>query len=319
MPPKSNQATLTVLIGLPGSGKSTLAKQLGLPIVAVDDFLRTRKAGKKPTPADNQFAREEALRTIITKLKNQESVIFDHTNLTPAVRLDIFRTLKQTSLKIPVTARYFDTDFHTCIASNQGREFNLNPLNIFYLLLALVPPVRKEGFTKIIIEHRSNELSSSPSLKKLLALPIMENLSPSTLRREMLELQLFSDALTKMGENWMAELLENFTSLLDNCAENDLNLTDWPELVAAWLYKDLFRIITEYFVVNHPDSDLPTGANLNELIFDRLLRKRLTGLDLNLKLPIIKNLLTGYFAVTEQNLNPPKGTTEKLLAILLVS
>jgi hypothetical protein len=218
-------------------------------------------------------------------------------------------------LKVPVCAQVFDTDFFSCVQGNLNREFDLSPLNIFYLALAFEQPTKKEGFAKIEITHRAEPLSVSPTLSKFLAAPTLENLEPEKLRAEILELDLLATALSKMEEDWAADLLENFTTLAENCAENQVELS--AELAAAWLYKDLFRVVLEYFSGARPDTDLPAGANLNELIFERVLKLRLT--DYRLNLPIVKNLLAGYFAAVELGATPPRGQTERLLSILLVS
>ncbi len=312
-----DEPTLTMLVGLPGAGKSTFAKQSSQTIIAVDDFLRASGTGKHPTSTDNRNAREQALSAVIKKLKANQSVIYDHTNLTPPIRNETFRALSAAGLKTPVVAYFCDTDFFTCVRQNQNREFDLSPLNLLYLTLTLVPPVKTEGFAKITTKYVQNPLPTSPSLLKLLNSPTVENLNPDALLNEIVELKIYSAGLAQLGEDWAVDLLENFGALLDNCNDNTIELSQHRELIVAWLFKDLFRIVTEYFAVNHPETELPTGINLNKIIFERVLKPRFSTYSLDLT--IVKNLLTGYFATAEQDAKPPKGLTEKLLTILLVS
>lgn len=307
--------TLTVLAGLPGSGKSTLAKGLPGVRVAPDKYLAELGKGQDPTPADNLAAQSVALAEAVERLSAGEDVIYDHINLTPEVRARVWSALRKAELKPTVIAKYLRTDLATCIGRNTGREFDLSPLNIFYLALTATVPTRSEGYDRVEVL----EAKAPPAPKGKMLTAWLENPTqiPNAegLKSEVLALELYAAALAKLGENWADELVANHAALVESCTENEIKLT--PELATAWLLKDLFRIVTEYFAAQHPEGDLAPNTNLNGLIYDRILKPELAPYGLNLK--DLKLLLAGYYAAAELGQNPPKGATTRLLSALLVS
>jgi predicted kinase len=308
--------SLTVLVGLPGSGKSTYAKAQAGVRVSPDTYLRQAGTGRDPTPADNLAAQEAALAEVVMRLQAGENVIYDHINLTPAVRARVTAALREAGLRPTVTAVYLETDFWDCVAHNTGREFDLNPLNIFYLALTASSPTKAEGYAKVTTLHTKGEGAKSAALAAWLQDPTA--LPPAAkLRNEVPVLNLLATAYDALGEKWAEELAENHAALVENCAINEITLAKEPELAMAWLCKDLFRIATEYFGTAHPEGELDYALNLNELIFQRVLKSQVGSYGLDLKQLAL--ILGGYYAVAELGKKPPAGATTRLLGTLLVS
>jgi len=254
---------IIVLAGLPGSGKTHWARHQHLPIIAVDDVHRTAKTGMSPSKTDNRIAREQAYACLTETLKTHDTVIFDHTNINTDQRKQLCVYLRAHAPDAELVLHFFDTDFFTCLQQNTGREFDLQPQNIFYLALALEWPTADEDLADVTTKTKQNSMPVSSALKRLLDTQICD---AAALRAELPEIGMLASVLEHMGEHWAADVMPAWQELKEAAAENRIDLLAERELVLVWLLRDLHRIVFEYFAVAHPEAALPN----NEMVYERM-------------------------------------------------
>lgn len=147
-------AIVYMMIGIPGLGKTTYARKIskekGLPIISTDEVrnMHPNWEEAKIWP--------EVYRLCGEYLKAGQSIIFDATNITPAVRKRFIENVQTYYQNFDLYAYVMKASLNDCLTRVEKR--NLDP-NERYLPLDVIPsyyhkliePTYEEGFTKIKI------------------------------------------------------------------------------------------------------------------------------------------------------------------------
>jgi len=138
---------IIVLIGLPGSGKTTFVRRLGVPVLS-SDHIRKLLADDE----NNQMIHSRVFATIRYLLRHRLAIgrpitYIDATHLTPAERRP-YIILGQI-YNCSVEALYFDVPVEVCKQRNRQRSRVVPDDVIDRMAARLVPPSKKEGFSRI--------------------------------------------------------------------------------------------------------------------------------------------------------------------------
>ncbi len=153
-------AILHLMVGIQGSGKSTfskrLSRELNCKIISSDEV---RKANPN---MEEKFVFPEVYRLCAEELKNNRDVIFDATNITPAVRSRNINSIKELYSEFKIHVYFINTDAEICKKRVQKRNTMSNEL---YLPLEvidsysknIIPPSEEENFDKINVFNNYEE------------------------------------------------------------------------------------------------------------------------------------------------------------------
>ena len=138
---------LIITVGLPGSGKSTYLARLGVNAISSDEIRRLI--------ADDQHDQSMNARVFATVrylvrqriVSGRPATYVDATHLTPWERKPYVRLAQRHGCTLE--ALFFDVPVETCIARNQARGRCVPEETIREMARRLVPPSKKEGFTRV--------------------------------------------------------------------------------------------------------------------------------------------------------------------------
>jgi predicted kinase len=138
---------LIITVGLPGSGKSTYLARLGVNAISSDEVRRLIA----DDPHDQTMnARIFATVRYLVRQRmatGQPITYVDATHLTAWERKPYVHLAQRYGLKLE--ALYFDVPVETCIARNRTRDRIVPEAAIREMARRLVPPSKKEGFTRV--------------------------------------------------------------------------------------------------------------------------------------------------------------------------
>lgn len=152
---------LIMLCGIPTSGKSSYVRQGqeetphldGFIVLSTDAYIE-RKAKKLKMSYNEAFddligeAVEDMENNLHSALRDNLSIVWDQTNLTPKVRR---RKLAKIPPRYEKTAVWFDISLEEALRRNENRPDKFVPKDIIKRMHAMfVPPTKSEGFTHII-------------------------------------------------------------------------------------------------------------------------------------------------------------------------
>jgi predicted kinase len=138
---------LVITVGLPGSGKSTYLARLGVNAISSDQIRRLIADDPRDQTMNARiFATVRYL--VRQRIAAGRPVTYvDATHLTPWERKPYVQLARQ--YKCELEALFFDVPIETCIARNQDRDRVVPEEAMRKMALALVPPSKEEGFTRI--------------------------------------------------------------------------------------------------------------------------------------------------------------------------
>jgi len=138
---------LIITVGLPGSGKSTYLARLGVNAISSDEIRRLIA----DDPHDQTMnARIFATVRYLVRQRiaaGRDVTYVDATHLTPWERKPYVKLAQRYGCQLE--ALFFDVPIETCIARNQTRDRIVPEEAIRKMALRLVPPSKKENFTRI--------------------------------------------------------------------------------------------------------------------------------------------------------------------------
>jgi len=138
---------LIITVGLPGSGKSTYFARLGVNAISSDEIRRLIA----DDPHDQSMnARIFATVRYLVRQRvaaGRPVTYVDATHLTPWERKPYVKLAQR--YKCELEALFFDVPVETCIARNQTRDRIVPGEAIRKMASRLVPPSKKEGFTRV--------------------------------------------------------------------------------------------------------------------------------------------------------------------------
>ena len=138
---------LIITVGLPGSGKSTYLARLGVNAISSDEIRRLIT----DDPLD-QSMNGRIFATVCYLVRQRMAAgrpvtYVDATYLTPWERKPYLQLAQRYGSKLE--ALFFDVPLETCMARNQTRERIVPEEAIRKMARRLVPPSKKEGFTRV--------------------------------------------------------------------------------------------------------------------------------------------------------------------------
>jgi predicted kinase len=138
---------LIITVGLPGSGKSTYLMRLGVNAISSDEIRRLITDDPHDQTMNARiFATVRYL--VRQRMSSGRPVTYvDATHLTPWERKPYVRLAQSYGSKLE--ALFFDTPVETCIARNRTRDRIVPEAAIRTMARRLVPPSKKEGFTRV--------------------------------------------------------------------------------------------------------------------------------------------------------------------------
>jgi predicted kinase len=138
---------LIITVGLPGSGKSTYLARLGVNAISSDQVRRLISDDPHDQTMNARiFATVRYL--VRQRLASGRPVTYvDATHLTPWERKPYLQLAQRHNCKLE--ALFFDVPVETCIARNQSRDRMVPEAAIRNMASRLVPPSKKEGFTRV--------------------------------------------------------------------------------------------------------------------------------------------------------------------------
>ena len=138
---------LVITVGLPGSGKSTYLARLGVNAISSDEIRRLIADDPRDQTMNARiFATVRYL--VRQRIASGRPVTYvDATHLTPWERKPYVQLARR--YKCELEALFFDVPIETCIARNQRRDRVVPEEAMRKMALALVPPSKEEGFTRI--------------------------------------------------------------------------------------------------------------------------------------------------------------------------
>ena len=138
---------LIITVGLPGSGKSTYFARLGVNAISSDEIRRLIA----DDPHDQSMnARIFATVRYLVRQRvaaGRPVTYVDATHLTPWERKPYVKLAQR--YKCELEALFFDVPVETCIARNQTRDRIVPEEAIRKMASRLIPPSKKEGFTRV--------------------------------------------------------------------------------------------------------------------------------------------------------------------------
>ncbi|MCC6586026.1 MAG: AAA family ATPase [Bryobacterales bacterium] len=137
---------LIILIGLAGCGKSTWAREQCLPTLSSDEM-----RGILADDVTDQTIHKQVFETLRYLIRQRIAIgrpitCVDATHLTPKERSPYFRIKG-----CKVEAVFFNVPLAMCHERNQSRERVVPAHVVDAMYQKLVPPSRKEGFSKITV------------------------------------------------------------------------------------------------------------------------------------------------------------------------
>ena len=137
---------LIILIGLAGCGKSTWAREQGLPTLSSDEM-----RGVLADDVTDQTIHKQVFETLRYLIRQRVAIgrpvtCVDATHLTPKERRPYFRIKG-----CKVEAVFFNVPLQMCHERNQSRDRVVPAHVIDAMYEKMVPPSRKEGFSKITV------------------------------------------------------------------------------------------------------------------------------------------------------------------------
>jgi predicted kinase len=138
---------LIVTVGLPGSGKSTYLSRLGVNAISSDEIRRLLADDPHDQTMNARiFATVRYL--VRQRMASARPVTYvDATHLTPWERKPYVQLAQRYGCKLE--ALFFDVPVEICIARNQMRDRVVPEPAIRKMARRLVPPSKKEGFTRV--------------------------------------------------------------------------------------------------------------------------------------------------------------------------
>ena len=138
---------IVITVGLPGSGKSTYLARLGVNAISSDEIRRLIADDPHDQTMNARiFATVRYL--VRQRIASARPVTYvDATHLTPWERKPYLQLAQRYGSTLE--ALFFDVPVETCIARNQTRERIVPEEAIRKMALRLVPPSKKEGFTRV--------------------------------------------------------------------------------------------------------------------------------------------------------------------------
>ena len=153
------QRTLYMLCGVPGTGKSTWTKSINAPdcvVVSTDAIIELVTGSFGLTYNDGfkdliKFAEAQMYRNLEYFLQNNLDIIWDQTNLTPAVRASKLSRIPENYYKIAVHFETPPVDILTPrLTSRPGKTI---PTTVIESMIGkYVPPQVSEGFDEVWVE-----------------------------------------------------------------------------------------------------------------------------------------------------------------------
>lgn len=147
---------LIMLCGIPTSGKSTYVQKLQLEdyiLLSTDNYIE-QMADHMGLTYNTAFdglvgeATKDMERRLKLAVRNDLSIVWDQTNLTPSARK---RKLSKVPLQYEKTAVWFDIPLEEAMIRNQQRPGKVIPGSVLkQMFRTFVPPTTSEGFDLII-------------------------------------------------------------------------------------------------------------------------------------------------------------------------
>jgi len=138
---------LIITVGLPGSGKSTYLARLGVNAISSDEIRRL--ITDHPHDQTMNARIFSAVRYLVRQriAAGRPVTYVDATHLTPWERKPYVQLAQRHGCTLE--ALFFDVPVEICIARNQTRERIVPEEAIRAMARRLVPPSKKEGFTRV--------------------------------------------------------------------------------------------------------------------------------------------------------------------------
>ncbi len=136
-----------ITVGLPGSGKSTHLAKLGVNAISSDEIRRL--IADDPHDQTMNARIFATVRYLIRQriAAGRPITYVDATHLTPWERKPYVQLAQRYGCELE--ALFFDVPVETCIARNQTRDRIVPEIAIRKMAGRLVPPSKKEGFTRV--------------------------------------------------------------------------------------------------------------------------------------------------------------------------
>ncbi len=136
-----------ITVGLPGSGKSTHLAKLGVNAISSDEIRRL--IADDPHDQTMNARIFATVRYLIRQriAAGRPITYVDATHLTPWERKPYVQLAQRYGCELE--ALFFDVPIETCIARNQTRDRIVPENAIRKMAGRLVPPSKKEGFTRV--------------------------------------------------------------------------------------------------------------------------------------------------------------------------
>jgi predicted kinase len=150
---------LIITVGLPGSGKSTYLARLGVNAISSDE---TRRLIADDLHDQNMNARIFAAVRYLVRQRmtvGRPITYVDATHLTPWERKPYVRLARRYNCELE--ALFFDVPIEICMARNQARDRVVPEAAIQEMARRLVPPTKKEGFTRVTTIKSGNQQSEA--------------------------------------------------------------------------------------------------------------------------------------------------------------
>ena len=206
-----------MMIGPSASGKSTFANELVGKVIS-SDKLREELYGDEAIQGDNKFLFSQLHKMILESFRENESVIFDATNLSRKNRVALLEKIPPDINKETIVVV---TPFEKIYENNKNRARKVPEKVIWRQLRQFEMPVYEEGFDGIIIYHPFGRMYS-----------VLESL--------------------KMMKDFKQDNPNHSLDLLNHCAstcgnlllkEMDLDLN----LLSAAMFHDIGKVFTKTF------------------------------------------------------------------------
>jgi predicted kinase len=138
---------LIITVGLPGSGKSTYLARLGVNAISSDEIRRL--VADDPHDQSMNARIFATVRYLVRqRMASYRPLTYvDATHLTPWERKPYVKLAQRYGCELE--ALFFDVPVETCIARNQTRDRIVPEEAIRKMAQRLVPPSKKEGFTRV--------------------------------------------------------------------------------------------------------------------------------------------------------------------------